>query len=58
MASLVQYGNYSVINTSDTSIDGYYVINFISKTYTLQNSTTIDRNIITAGELVVKALYI
>ena len=55
MVSLVQYGNYSVINTSDATIDGYYVINLISKTYTLQNSTTIDGNIITAGELVVKA---
>ena len=31
---------------------------FISGAYTLQESTTIDVNIITAGELVVKARYI
>ena len=31
---------------------------FILKAYTLQNNTTIDGQIITAGELVVKAQYI
>ena len=31
---------------------------FTSEAYTLQNNTAIDRKIITAGELVVKAQYI
>ena len=31
---------------------------FTSEAYTLQDNTTIDRHIITAGELVVKAQYI
>ena len=31
---------------------------FTSEAYTLQDNTTIDRQIITAGELVVKAKYL
>ena len=35
-----------------------YVIKFISEAYTLQNNTTIDDQIISAGDLVVKAQYL
>ena len=38
MASLVQLGKYAVINTSDTTKNGFYVIRFISDAYTLQNN--------------------
>ena len=55
MASLVKSGKYGAINTADTSTNGLYVIMFSSETYTLQNNTIIDRKIITAGKLVVKA---
>ena len=58
MVSLVQPGKYVVINTDDTTISGFYVIKFISEAYTIQNNTTIYINIISAGELVVKAQYI
>ena len=58
MASLVQSGKYVTINTSDTSTNGYYVINFISEAYMLKNNKTMDRKTITAGESVVKAQYI
>ena len=58
MASLVKSSKYGAINTADTTTDGYYVIKFISKVYTLQNNTTIDGQIISAGELVVKEKYI
>ena len=58
MASLVQSGTYSDINTSGTSTNGYSVLKFISEAYRLQNNTTIDRENITAGELVVKAQYL
>ena len=57
MASLVESVKYGAINTTDTATDGFYVIIFTSESYTLQNKTTIDGKIITAGELVVKAQY-
>ena len=37
---------------------GYYVINFVSEAYTLQEDTTCDGHIISAGELVVKSQYL
>ena len=58
MASLVESGTYGAINTTDTSTNGFYVIMFTSGAYTLQENTTIYGQIITAGELVVKAQYI
>ena len=58
MASLVESGKYGAINTTDTSTNGFYVIVFTSGAYTLQENTTIDGQIITAGELVVKAQYL
>ena len=58
MASFVQSGKYGVINTADTITNVFYVINLISEAYTLQNNTTIDGQIISAGELVVKAQYL
>ena len=57
MASLFESGKYGSINTTDTSTNGFYVIMFTSGAYTLQENTTIDGQIITAGELVVKAKY-
>ena len=55
MTSLVEPGKYGPINTTDTSTIGFYVIIFTSGAYTLQENTTIDGQIITAGEFVVKA---
>ena len=46
------------INTTDTSTNGFYVIMFTSGAYTLQENTTIDGQIIVAGELVVKEKYL
>ena len=45
MASLFQYGNYGAINTDDTTTNVFYVIKFISESYTLQNNITIDKKI-------------
>ena len=36
MASLVEYGKYGAINTTDTSTNGFYVMLFTSGAYTLQ----------------------
>ena len=58
MSSLVESSKYGSINTIDTSTNGFYVIMFTSGAYTLQENTTIDGKIITAGELVFKAQYI
>ena len=58
MDSLVESGKYGAINTTDTSTNGFYVIMFKSGSYTLQENTTIDRQIITAGELVAKAKHL
>ena len=58
MASLVQQGKYGVINTADTTTNWFYVNKFLSEAYTLQNNTKIDGQIISAGELVVKAQYL
>ena len=58
MASLVESGKYGAINTTYTSTNGFYVIMFTSGAYTLQENTTIDGQIITAGELVVNAKYL
>ena len=48
---------YSVINTDDTTTNGFYVIQFISEAYTLQNNTQIDWQVISDGELVAKTKY-
>ena len=58
MASLVESGTYGAINTTDTSTNGFYIIMFSSGAYTLQENKTIYGQIITAGELVVKAQYL
>ena len=41
MASLVQPGMYGVINRYETTTNIFYVIQFISEEYTLQNNTTL-----------------
>ena len=58
MASLFESGKYGSINTTDTSTNGFYVIMFTSGVYTLQENITIDGQIVTASELVVKAQYL
>ena len=57
MASLFQSGKYGAINTTDTKTNIFNFIIFPSEAYTLQNNTTIDRQIITDGELFFKAQY-
>ena len=58
MVSLVQYGKYGAINTTYTSKMVYYVITFVSEAYILQDETTCNRKLISAGALVLKAQYI
>ena len=58
MALLVQYGKYGSMNTTDTPTMGYYVINFVSEAYTFQEYTTCDGQIISPGQIIVKAQYL
>ena len=58
MASLVESGKYVAVNTTDTTTNGFYVIMLTSEAYTLQDNTTIDRQIITSGKFVVKSQYL
>ena len=58
MAILVQYIKYVVMNTKYTSTMGYYFIKFVSEAYTLQDYTTCDIQIISAGKIYVKAQYL
>ena len=58
MASLFQLGMYGAINTDYTTTNGFYVIQFLSDAYTLQSNATIDGQVISDGELVVKAQYL
>ena len=54
MASLVQSSFYGYINTDDTKTNVFYVIQFLSEAYRLQNNTTIHEQYISAGGLVFK----
>ena len=58
MASSVQSSKYGAINTTDTATNWVYVIMLKSEACTLQDKTTIDGQIITAGKSVVKAQYL
>ena len=58
MASLVQSVIYGAVNTYYTTINGLYDIPFLSEAYTLQNNTTIDGKVISAGKWVVKSQYL
>ena len=55
---MVESGKYGAINSTDTTTNGCYVIMFTSEAYKLQDNTTIDAHIITAGEFFVKAHYL
>ena len=57
MASLVKYGKYGSMNTIDTSTMVSYVIKFVSDSYRLQEDTTCEGEMISSGELFVKAQY-
>ena len=58
IALLVESGKYGSINTTDITTNGFYVIMFTLKAYTLQDNKTIYVKIITAGELFVNVQYL
>ena len=58
MALLDESVKYVAINITDTTNNGFYVIMFTSESYTVQDNTTIDGKVITAGKLVVNTQYL
>ena len=42
MVSFVQFGKYGFMKTTDTSTMGYYLVEFVSSAYTLQDETKCD----------------
>ena len=58
MASLVKSGMYDAITTYYTTTNGFYVIKFLSESYTIQNNTTTDGQVISTDKLVFKAQYL
>ena len=50
MTSLVQPGMYGAINRDDTTTNIFYVVQFISEEHMLQNNSTLDWQVISAGE--------
>ena len=55
---MVQYGKYGAINKTGPSTMGYYVIQFVSEAYNLQEDTRYDGKIISDDELAVKAHHL
>ena len=58
MDALVQTGKYGAINTTYITKMGCYVIKLFSEAYTIQEDTTCNGKISTAGEIFVKSQYI
>ena len=50
-------GKYDDIDNYDSSFHGYYIIKFSSSPYTLQEDLSIDRQVISSGEMVCKGTY-
>ena len=55
MSALVQNEKYGTINTAYPTKNGYYIINFSSEPYTLQDNKTVNKQVIKSGELIIKA---
>ena len=58
MALLFESGLYCAISITDATTNIFYVIMFTSESYIIKDNTTIDGQLITAVELVVKAQYL
>ena len=56
-ASILHDGNFGAINTDDPKTDGYYIVQFKSDPYTLQDTIDVDGQILEKGEVVCDARY-
>ena len=58
MYELFLNGKYGAINTAYSTTIVYYVVKFLPEPYALQGDKTVDKQAITAGELIVKEEYL
>ena len=54
MESLVQTGKYGSINAADLTTIGYYVVKYVSYTFTLEEYITTDGKVSRADEMLVR----
>ena len=57
MSVLVYNEKYVARNTADPTTIRYYFFKFLSEPYTLQDEKTMNKKVIKAGELIIKASY-
>jgi hypothetical protein len=57
MAATIEKNSFGVVNTDDQRTDGFYVIKFLSKAYTLQEDITVNDELLKSGTLVCDAEY-
>ena len=58
MASLVQTRKYGAINAEDPTALRYYVMNYVSDNFALQEDITMDGRVSKSGELIVWSEYL
>ena len=54
---IIMEGNYGAIDADDSTCHGYYVIRLSSSIYNLQSDFSIDRQIISSGEMVCEIIF-
>ena len=57
MSLVIVEGKYGAIDTDNYSWHGYYIIKFSLSTYTLQSDLSIDRQVISSGEILCEETY-
>ena len=58
MCSLIEEGKYGAIGTTDAREVGYYMVQFLSAPYTLQEKLIVDGKTLPVGEQVTDACYL
>ena len=58
MGTFVTEYTYGAVNTNDSRTDGFYIVKFLSRPYTLQQDETYDNEILKEGCLVSDAEYL
>ena len=56
-ARTIKFGSIVAINADNRHYNGYYMVEFTSSPYTIQQNKTIDEKFIKSGELVSNGMY-
>ena len=57
MSLVIMEGNYSAVDTDDSSCQDYHIIKFSSSLYTLQAGLIIDEQVISSCKMVCEGTY-